>query len=76
MPNKTVSEVKLIAQQYGADAITTLVDIMQKSETDTARISAAKELLDRGYGKATQPLTGAGDSPLIPAVIQFVREPD
>ena len=43
------------AQKYGKDAIETLVAIMQDVECqDSARVSAAAALLDRGYGKPSQ----------------------
>ena len=36
------------------DAIKVLVGIMENDESDAARVSAAKELLDRAYGRAQQ----------------------
>ena len=52
-PNKVAHEVRSLAQQHGADAIGTLVEIMtDPNRSETARIAAARELLDRGYGKA------------------------
>ena len=46
-----------LAQKYGPDAIETLARLMVEADTDAAKISAAKELLDRAYGKSTQPLS-------------------
>jgi hypothetical protein len=34
-----------------------------KDATPAARVSAANAILDRGWGKATQPLEKGGDSP-------------
>jgi len=52
-PNKVTAEVRTLAQQHGADAIGTLAEIMgDPTRNENARIAAAKELLDRGYGKA------------------------
>ena len=31
-----------------------------KAQSEQAQIAACKEILDRGYGKAAQPLTGEG----------------
>jgi len=62
--NKTVSEIKTLAQQYGAEAIATLVDLMQDSSNESIQASAANSLLDRGYGKAinqTQQLDSQGN---------------
>jgi hypothetical protein len=59
-PNKVTSEVKLIAQQYGEEAIATLARIMRTSDNDADRTNAIKELLNRGYGRAPNPVHLAG----------------
>lgn len=41
----------LEARSYGHIALQTLVDIAENSKSDTARISAAAQLLDRAFGK-------------------------
>lgn len=64
--NKATREIKEIAQKYGAEAIDVLVKIMRSSENEASRVSAIKELLDRGYGKASQPLSNDADNPLPP----------
>lgn len=64
---KTTAEIRELAQKYTGDALTALVDILKKGDSETARISAAKEILDRAYGKSTQPLEG-GDGPPIDTV--------
>lgn len=54
-PNKATAEVKALAQEWGEQAISTLGDIMTSDKsTEQARIAAARELLDRGYGKSRQ----------------------
>lgn len=53
-PNKATADVKAVAQKYTPQAVETLVSIMQASESDAARVAAAKEILDRGHGKAHQ----------------------
>lgn len=57
-PNKATAEVKSLAQLHGPAAIAEAVRIMTKSDSDQARIAAIKEILDRAYGKATQPISG------------------
>lgn len=53
--NKVTADVKAVAQEYGEEAVSTLAQIMRGSDMPpAARVSAAKELLDRGYGKAPQ----------------------
>ena len=58
VPNKANAKLKALAQKHTPEAIGELVGIMRSSESDAARVSAIKELLDRGYGKARQPITG------------------
>ncbi|MFY4709953.1 hypothetical protein [Burkholderia glumae] len=68
VPNKITADIKALAQEHGPAAILELATILKSSENDQARIAAAKELLDRGYGKATQhaEVTGKDGAPLIP----------
>ena len=53
-PNKITAEVKILAQQYGEEAILCLANIMRIGDTSAARVAAAKEILDRAYGKSVQ----------------------
>ena len=64
VPNKATREIKALAQQYTDQALTTLVQVMQASESDAARVAAARELLDRGYGKSPQAHTGENGGPM------------
>ena len=51
-PNKSTADMREAAQQYTADALQTLVDVMQDAgQPAAARISAATAILDRAYGK-------------------------
>jgi len=65
-PNKVTADIKALAQAHGPEAINKLVKILTTSDSDTACIAAAKELLDRGYGKAMQgvELTGKDGEPV------------
>lgn len=49
-----VYDIKYLAAKHGSDCMNVIAEIMLKGETDAVRLSAAKELLDRGYGKPTQ----------------------
>lgn len=63
--NKTTAEVKTLAQKHGPDAIKTLATLAKSADSDAAKIAACKELLDRAYGKAAQPVGGGdGTEPL------------
>lgn len=71
-PNHATLEVKSLARKYGEDAIHTLATLMIGADSDQAKIAAARELLDRGYGKATQPLSGDDDAPAIKVINELV----
>jgi hypothetical protein len=51
-PNKTASDIKELAQKYGASAISELARLSFKAESEQTRVAAIKELLNRGYGQA------------------------
>lgn len=60
-PNKITAEVRSLAQAFGERAVMVLAGIMEsEAEPAAARISAAREILDRAYGKAPQPIEGPG----------------
>lgn len=70
VPNKANAELKAIAQEYTQESVDTLVSIMRNGETPPpARVAAAREILDRGHGKAPQAITGEDGGPLIPAAV-------
>lgn len=56
--NKVTADVKALAGKYGPGAIKRLAQIMDEGESEAARVAAAKELLDRAYGKPAQPHVG------------------
>jgi len=66
--NKATADIKALAGVYGPDAVKALAglaglsrdDKHPKAESEAARVAALKELLDRAYGKAAQPV-GGGD---------------
>lgn len=53
-----------LARAHAADAIEELARLAVNAKSETARIAAIKELLDRAYGKATQFL--AADNDVVP----------
>ena len=53
-PNKITADIKALAGKHSPAAVKELVRIMGSSESDAARVAAAKELLDRAHGKAHQ----------------------
>ena len=61
-PNSTIRE---LARQHSTEAVETLAKVMKASRSDRARILAANSLLDRAWGKPTQPYAGDPDEPPI-----------
>ncbi len=51
--NKATADIRALAQS-APEAMKELYRIATSSESDTARVSAIKELFDRGYGKSAQ----------------------
>ena len=60
-PNKATAEIKTAARENGPRVIEKLWGICERGESDQVRTNAARELLDRGYGKPAQPVSGDGD---------------
>ncbi len=72
--NKITADVRVLAQEYGAKAIASLASIMENEEQPAAaRVSAAKELLDRAYGKSPQPITDGDGGTLAEAVSRLIE---
>lgn len=73
----TLSE---LARQHTESALNALVYIATQGESETARVSAANALLDRGYGKAPQQLEHTGkdgkDLPVSAPAIAIFALPD
>lgn len=61
---KTIQE---LARQHGPKAIEAIAAMATTSQDEKIRLAAWRELLDRGYGKAPQAITGEGGEG--PAVI-------
>lgn len=71
--NKVTADVRALAQKHGEAAIQALVDIMKGAEQPpAARVSAAKEILDRAYGKSPQPISDADGTSLTDAVNRLI----
>ena len=61
------------AHVYTIEALHVLAGIMRTGTNEAARIAAARELLDRGHGKAPQAHTDSEGGPLIPARVEHVH---
>jgi hypothetical protein len=79
---RTLVEIRSLARSHTRTAINVLAGIMRsKDATAAARVSAANAILDRGWGKATQPLENGDDTALelihrIERVIVHPENPD
>lgn len=62
---KVIADIRDLAREHSRTAIQALVDIAERGEHEAARVSAATALLDRGWGRPTQPLAGDDDMPAI-----------
>lgn len=75
--NKATAEIKELAGVYGPDAIAKLALMAgltkgAPAESEVVRLGAIRELLDRGYGKAPQAITGA-DGGALQMIVTGVR---
>jgi Family of unknown function (DUF5681) len=72
---KAIAEVKEPAREHTGEAIQTLVSKMTNPKSaPAARVSAANSLLDRGYGKPPQHITGEG-GPVYVARLRVCAKP-
>jgi len=59
-PNKATAEIRELAQNYGPEALVELARLAKEAVSESARIAAIREILDRAYGRP--PLAVAIDS--------------
>jgi hypothetical protein len=65
VPNKATADIRDAARQYTEKALQTLVSVMENTEQPAAaRVAASNAILDRGFGKPTQPLEHSGEMDL------------
>ena len=73
---RTPADLRSLARAHTEVGIKILAGIAMNEEfPPAARVSAVAQLLDRGWGKAVQPVSSDPDGPLIVEIIQRVREP-
>lgn len=80
--NKTTADIKALAQSYGPAAIKKLAELAGldptgiPAESEVARISATKELLDRGFGKSVQPQSGPDGegNPVVEVIYRWAEK--
>ena len=57
-------EIRELARHHTGTALRTLIEIAERGENESARVTAANALLDRGWGKPAVPYAGA-DLPTV-----------
>lgn len=69
---RTLTEIRSLARSHTRTALRVLVGIMRSDDaTPAARLSAANAILDRGWGKAAQPLENGEDG--VPELVHRVE---
>jgi hypothetical protein len=63
------AEIEHVAQKHAHTALASLVKLLMYGSTDSAKVSAANEVLDRGYGKPAVEIGGE-------AMLPFMRKPE
>jgi hypothetical protein len=72
-PGKVTAPLREIARQHTEKAVRALIDILDDDDAPAAaRVSAANSILDRGYGKPSQPIDGDGAGGAIIHRIELV----
>lgn len=74
--NKATRDIKEICRGHGPEVIEGLLRLSKEADSDASKIAASKEILDRAYGKARQPLDGPGQDGSFEHIIRIIgREP-
>jgi hypothetical protein len=76
---KTLTEIRSLARSHTKTALNILVGIMRSPKAPApARIAAANAILDRGWGKATQPIENGenGAIELIHRIERVIVHPE
>src|SRR5262249_31913818 len=68
-------EIDALAQRELGANISALVRVMVHGQSETARITCCKEILDRGYGKPAVEIGGDAASPMLPLMMAPSGQP-
>lgn len=84
--NKITNDIRLLAQEFGPSSVARLAKLaglavdeetgkaIETSESGPTQVAAIKELLDRAYGKATQPVQHGVDDELEAILYRIGRD--
>ena len=67
-------DVQSLARGYTKTVIKTLGGIAETGESEAARVAACDSLLDRGWGKSPQPVTGRDGEEPIEVIVRTIIE--
>jgi hypothetical protein len=70
--NATTTDIKAVASLHGKEAIDKLVNLMKGADSEQVQVAAAREILDRAYGKAPQAIVGSEDGPPIKTILEVL----
>ena len=71
VPNKDRRDIRAAAQRHGHAALAEIVRLMMEAESEQTRLAAAREVMDRAYGKAPQAHTGEGGEGPVKIVVEW-----
>ena len=69
--NKATKDIKELARELAPKATERLQKLLQ-SDNESVALGAVKEVYDRAYGKATQPIAGDEDGAAIRVINEIV----
>lgn len=75
---KTPTDIRSLARSHTEEAINCLVGVIRNGTSEPARVAASNSILDRGWGKAAQPVIGGeeDDAPIkLETIIRKIVEP-
>jgi hypothetical protein len=69
--SKASAEIRSLARSHTEKALKTLVGIMSQTKAPAAaRVAAANSILDRGWGKSTQPIAGEDGGNIVVEILK------
>lgn len=69
--NKATRDIKELARTLAPEATKRLQELI-RSDNESVALGAVKEIYDRAYGKATQPISGDEDGPPLKAIHEIL----
>ena len=70
---KAPANIRSLARSHSTTALKVLVGLMNdKEQPGATRLGAANSILDRGWGKAAQPLVGDDEKPPITVIERVI----